>query len=158
MNKRKTLRAMAVSPIMRASEIKALHKYEAVIEKGAHSFVAVGKALLAIKMGLLFRDQYENFDDYLTRRWGIKRRWANTLIAQATPTDGASNRHDTANGTPRTTVISAALGRRRCCQSLQHLAAIHAPPWRALGRGLGRRTLRARMPNLNMRTRKRGCQ
>ncbi len=71
-----------------ASEREALDAHEAVIERGLQTFVAVGGALLAIRDGRLYRAQYPTWEAYCQARWGIKRSYANKLIAAAELADG----------------------------------------------------------------------
>lgn len=62
----------------RLSDLEAL---EAVIERGLHTFVEVGQALLAIRDGRLYRTEYGDFDTYCRERWGWSRQRSDQLIA-----------------------------------------------------------------------------
>jgi len=62
------------------SEVKAFTRCENIIEKGVKTFIEVGKALLEIKDGRYYRDNYETFQDYCKERWGFDRQRAFQLI------------------------------------------------------------------------------
>lgn len=48
-----------------------LVRYENVIQEGLQSFVEVGKALLAIRDEKLYKENYNNFNDYCRDRWNL---------------------------------------------------------------------------------------
>src|SRR5262245_48163649 len=59
---------------------------EAVIERGQKTFLEVGRALLTIKtQGLteLKRRGFQNFGDYMQKRWGWSRDYGQRLVAAA---------------------------------------------------------------------------
>jgi len=60
-----------------------LAQYEATIERGIGTFMEVGTALLAIREGRLYRDQYGTFEDYCRERWGFHRSRAYQLMDAA---------------------------------------------------------------------------
>ena len=51
------------------SERETLTRCEQVIEKGLHTFIDVGTALMAIRNSRLYRERYSSFDAYLRDRW-----------------------------------------------------------------------------------------
>ncbi len=63
------------------TEQTELQQYEATIERGLKTFVDVGNALLAIRDGRLYRQEYGTFEEYCRERWGMTRQNANRLIA-----------------------------------------------------------------------------
>lgn len=69
------------------AEAVALEGYESTIGKGLKSFHAVGKALMAIRDGRLYRDRYASFETYCETEWGISRRQADRLAAAAAVAD-----------------------------------------------------------------------
>lgn len=68
---------------MNEIEVSRLAKCEEVIERGLHTFVDVGNALLEIRDNRLYREKYSTFEDYCKDRWGWQRNYANKLIASA---------------------------------------------------------------------------
>jgi hypothetical protein len=67
-----------------STETRALTEHEAVIERGLHTFTEVGNALLAIREQRLYRGEYDTFEQYAERRWGLARNRAYQLIEAAT--------------------------------------------------------------------------
>lgn len=65
------------------SEVQQLAECEAVIERGLHTFVAVGNALLTIRDKRLYRQDFGTFEDYCRDRWGMERAHAYRLIDSA---------------------------------------------------------------------------
>ncbi len=61
----------------------SLSELEAVIERGLETFVEVGLALLAIRDGKKYRENYSTFEDYCRERWGWTTRYANYNIQAA---------------------------------------------------------------------------
>jgi hypothetical protein len=57
-----------------------LKECETVIKAGQQTFVEVGKALMAIRDGKLYREKYGTFAEYCEHRWGWKRAYAYKLI------------------------------------------------------------------------------
>lgn len=60
-----------------------LKKLEYVIEKNLSAFYEVGRALLRIRDGRLYRTTHETFEAYCKDRWGMTHRYANNLIASS---------------------------------------------------------------------------
>lgn len=56
---------------------------EAIIERGAKSFVEVGTALLAIRDRKLYRATHSRFTDYTKERWGYAQRYSYQLMDAA---------------------------------------------------------------------------
>jgi len=50
------------------------------IEQGMETWMDVGRALAEIRDTKLYRDEFLNFSDYLTQRWGMSKTHANRLI------------------------------------------------------------------------------
>ena len=61
----------------------SLSELEAVIERGLETFVEVGLALLAIRDGKKYRENYSTFDDYCRERWGWSRQRGYQLMDAA---------------------------------------------------------------------------
>jgi len=74
---------MSKDDALTLSEQQSLACYEAAIERGLQTFVEVGRALLAIRDGRLYRAQHPTFEAYCRQRWGMTRRYANLHIAAA---------------------------------------------------------------------------
>ena len=49
---------------MTSNELSILSKHESVISKGLKTFSDVGNALLAIRDGRLYREQFPTFEEY----------------------------------------------------------------------------------------------
>lgn len=67
-------------------EEQRLAELESVIERGAQTFIEVGKALMEIKEGRLYRtaeNPKRTFEDYVQERWGWSRQWAYRQIQAA---------------------------------------------------------------------------
>jgi len=60
-----------------------LKKLESVIERNLTAFYEVGRALLRIRDGRLYRATHRTFESYCSDRWGFARNYANKLIASA---------------------------------------------------------------------------
>lgn len=71
-------------------EHKSFAECEQVIARGMHTFVEVGNALLTIRDGRLYRDEYATFEAYCEERWEMKRRYAYYLIDSAKVVDALS--------------------------------------------------------------------
>lgn len=69
----------ALTPV----EQNRLAHEEAVIERGLDTFVAVGKALLAIRDQRLYRQSHSSFAAYVTERWGMTDGRAAQMIVAA---------------------------------------------------------------------------
>jgi ParB family chromosome partitioning protein len=64
-------------------ETQRLVECESKIEHGLDTFVEVGTALLTIRDGRLYREEYKTFEDYCKQKWGMVSRQANRLIQSA---------------------------------------------------------------------------
>lgn len=71
-------------------EKSELVELETVIENGMRQFIDVGRALLQIRDGRLYRDTYRTFDDYCRDRWGMSKTHANRLIESSKATDNVA--------------------------------------------------------------------
>src|SRR4051812_25402013 len=65
------------------TEKKMLENHETIIEQGKLAVLEVGRSLLAIQRGKLYRADYTSFNDYCRRRWGIGRQRGYELIDAA---------------------------------------------------------------------------
>lgn len=61
-------------------EQEALMRCEAVIAKGLHTYIEVGRALLDIRDQRLYRATHQTYADYCNERWGMSRQRAYQLI------------------------------------------------------------------------------
>lgn len=59
---------------------RMLAEKEAVIENGLAGFLAIGKALRGIRDERLYRENFDNFETYLSGRWGMSRARAYQLM------------------------------------------------------------------------------
>lgn len=66
-----------------AIELSSLEKYESVINRGLKTFADVGNALLAIRDGRLYREQYATFEEYCREKWGLRQSRAYQLMDSA---------------------------------------------------------------------------
>lgn len=69
--------------VLTKAELKTLAQYEAVIEGGMRSFVAVGNALAAIRDSRLYRATHGTFEAYVADKWHWDRSHAYAYIAGA---------------------------------------------------------------------------
>jgi DNA modification methylase len=60
-----------------------LAQHEAVIDRGLHTFIEVGRALLRIRDGRLYREGYATFEAYCRDRWEMSRIHAHRMIGAA---------------------------------------------------------------------------
>lgn len=65
-----------------------LADHEEVIDDGLNTFHKVGMALLDIRDNRLYRQNHATFEHYCEARWGMKRNYANKLIAAAEVVEG----------------------------------------------------------------------
>jgi len=65
-------------------ESQTLEQCETVIERELKAFVRVGNALLTIRDGRLYREEYDTWDEYLRGRWDMERTYAHRVIDAAT--------------------------------------------------------------------------
>lgn len=77
------------------TEQTRLRVEEAVVERGLHTFVQVGKALAAIRDERLYRQAHGTFEAYCEARWGLSRSRAYQLIDSAVITTTVSTIVDT---------------------------------------------------------------
>lgn len=75
--------ALYGADLVTSDEADRLIELEGRIERGLHTFVDVGNALLEIRDGRLYRSTHGTFEDYCRERWGMVRQHANRLIAAA---------------------------------------------------------------------------
>lgn len=68
-------------------ETAKLENLETVIEGGLKSFIEVGRALMEIRDGRLYRATHTRFEDYCQERWDMTHRYANMLVAAADVVD-----------------------------------------------------------------------
>lgn len=61
-------------------EVAKLENHELTIQAGLKSFVDVGRALMEIRDGRLYRTTHMNFESYCQERWGMTRQRAHQLI------------------------------------------------------------------------------
>ena len=73
-----------------AAEKRSLKQHEETIEQGQQAFMAVGRALLAIREEQLYLENYDSFDQYVKKKWGFSKRWANQQIASMEAADDVS--------------------------------------------------------------------
>ncbi len=64
-------------------EVTEYEMLELKIEAGLKTFYEVGDALLAIRDGKLYREEYGTFEDYCQQKWQIPRRQAYRLMESA---------------------------------------------------------------------------
>jgi hypothetical protein len=74
---------LALEPELTVIERSELERHEATIERGLQTFVDVGKALMAIRDGRLYRESHGTFEDYCNERWNIGSSRARQLIDAA---------------------------------------------------------------------------
>ncbi len=70
-------------PSLTLAERSQLEEYQAVIDNGLKTFVAVGMALLAVRDLRLYREDYGTFEEYCQGRCGIERAHAYRLMDSA---------------------------------------------------------------------------
>ncbi len=63
------------------AEQKRLQELEDVIEDGLQSFVGTGMALAEIRDSRLYREEFKTWDEYLRKRWALRKSYANSLIS-----------------------------------------------------------------------------
>lgn len=72
-----------VATLANKADASQLAQCEEIIERGLDSFIEVGNALLQIREGRLYRDDYDNFETYCQERWEMCGRRAHQLIDSA---------------------------------------------------------------------------
>ena len=66
--------------LMSKQELKELSINEEIIENGLRGFIDVGQALSEIRNRRLWRNNFDNFKEYLNERWGFGTSYASRLI------------------------------------------------------------------------------
>ena len=74
-------------PTLSEPEAAELAAHEAVIGAGLDTFQQVGRALLSVRVGKLYRATHNTFTDYCADRWGMSDRQGRRLMAAATVAD-----------------------------------------------------------------------
>jgi hypothetical protein len=87
------------------NELLTLEAAEEVIEKHQKTFLQVGSALMAIRDGRLYRQDYKTFEEYVSARWNWKKSRAYQLIEAASV---AENVHNCGQKLPKLTAESHA--------------------------------------------------
>jgi len=64
-------------------EAITLDRCEAVIKSGLEKFHEVGRALLTVREGELYRAEYKTFEEYCERRWSMSRNYGTRLMNAA---------------------------------------------------------------------------
>lgn len=72
-----------MTEILPATEAAALAEYEQAVERGLSTFLDVGRALLAIRDGRLYRSGHDTFAAYCQARWGMSVRHAERMVQAA---------------------------------------------------------------------------
>ena len=71
---------------------KELAACERIIKRGMRSFIAVGTALLRIRIKRLYRGKYRTFEEYCQKQWGWRRDYANKQIRAAKTVESLDTR------------------------------------------------------------------
>lgn len=79
-NKMQTTIVKANNGKLSVGEKKQLRELEAIVQNGLKTFFNVGRALMAIRDGKLYRERFKTFEAYLASRWEIKRQRAYELM------------------------------------------------------------------------------
>jgi len=74
---------MPATKALTIAEASALARHESMIERGRSTFIEVGRALLKIRDGRLYRQGYGTFEEYCQDRWHWGRKYVNKQIAAA---------------------------------------------------------------------------
>lgn len=69
-----------MSESLTVTEVAKLENFELVIHDGLKSFVDVGRALMEIRDGRLYRETHMNFESYCQEKWGMSRQRAHQFI------------------------------------------------------------------------------
>lgn len=72
--------ACAVVQKLTDKEVKQLDGAEQIIARGLNTFLEVSCALMTIRDGRLYRERYQSFEAYCSKRWRISRAYAYRLI------------------------------------------------------------------------------
>lgn len=65
---------------MKTEIVRSLKQHEELIESGIKGFLDVGRSLIAIRDGKLYRDKYDTFEAYCKERWQFTDRRARQYI------------------------------------------------------------------------------
>lgn len=74
---------------------RTLQECEQVIARGLATFVEVGEALAEVRDSRLYRESFDNFEDYCRERWGLSRPRSYELIDAARVANALSGIPDT---------------------------------------------------------------
>lgn len=77
--------------LLSTEEETALTYHENVIEKGLETFIEVGQSLQYIRDNRLYRQDFNNFANYVKERWGKTRDWANKLVGSVEVTQALTS-------------------------------------------------------------------
>ncbi len=77
------------------TEIDRLAKLESVVQKNLVGFAAAGEALTEIRDKRLYRSDFETFEEYCGKKWGLKRQRAYELMDAAEIASNLSEISDT---------------------------------------------------------------
>jgi hypothetical protein len=75
-------------------EMDALERCERIIAEGIQTFVEVGRALLVIRDGQLYRQTHTTFEAYCRERWDLSRTYAYQLIGASEVVDEVASVSD----------------------------------------------------------------
>lgn len=70
---------VAATERLETGERVELAQLEKVIERGAKTFLEVGRALAAIRDSKLYREGFKTFEAYCSERWGYEKRYSHYL-------------------------------------------------------------------------------
>lgn len=104
--KKLTLREDKTSELLHEDEIEELVDLEATIERSLKTFVEVGTALMRIRDGRLYRENYGTFEEYCRERWGFVASRARQLISAS---EVVANLESVTNVTPANEAQARAL-------------------------------------------------
>lgn len=71
----------SVAEVLDMDAMTTLAEDEAIIERGMASFVEVGEALMRIKEDRKYADEFESFEEYCDKRWGMSGSHVRTTMA-----------------------------------------------------------------------------
>lgn len=72
-----------MTAVISITESSRLEKLEAVIQRGLSNFVEVGKALVEIRDGKLYRESHATFEDYCRDKWNMAQQSATRFMRAA---------------------------------------------------------------------------
>lgn len=82
---------MATETALDTNESARLETLESVIDSGRKAFVEVGRALLEIKTGKLYRSKFGTFEEYCQNKWQMERRTAYRYLDAASVIENVSH-------------------------------------------------------------------